>query len=242
MNKKVLITGGARGLGSSLVRKYAGVGYDVVFTYFNSALEAQNLKEEIESTYKVKVDIIHINLESEEEIESLFSHLDRLDVLINNAAYNDDKYLLEKTSLDFEKALKVNLIAPFLTSKYAYPLLKSSKGSIVNIASTNGIDTMYTESADYDASKAGLINLTKNISCAFAPEVRVNAVAPGWIMTHKLEDADPKFIKSEEEKILLKRFANPSEITNVVYFLTSDEASYMTGEIVRVDGGCTYGN
>lgn len=242
MRKKVLITGGAKGLGLELTRLYAKNGYDVLVTYLTSEKEAKSLQSEIKKDYGVDVDAIKIDLADENQIESLFENIDRLDVLINNAAYNDDKNLFDKSSMDFEKTLKVNLIAPFLTSKYAYPLLKESGGSIVNIASTNGIDTMYAESLDYDASKAGLINLTKNLSAAFAPYVRVNAVAPGWIETHKLADMEDKFRKKEESHIALGRFADPKQIANVVYFLSSSLASYMTGSIIRVDGGEKYGN
>ena len=121
--------------------------------------------------------------------------------------------------------------------KYAYPLLACNNGCIVNIASTNGVDTMYPESIDYDASKSGLINLTKNLSIAFAPKVRVNAVAPGWIETHNTEDMSLEFRGQELEKILLNRFATPEEIAKIVCFVGSDNASYMTGSIIRIDGG-----
>ena len=106
---------------------------------------------------------------------------------------------------------------------------------------SNGIDTTYPYSIDYDASKAGLINLTKNLAIEFAPYINVNAVAPGWVDTGMNDDLSKSYLTSEKEKILLKRFAEPEEVAEVVLFLASDKARYIDGETIRVDGGIKLG-
>ena len=110
-------------------------------------------------------------------------------------------------------------------------------GKIVNISSTNGINTIYPYSVDYDASKAALINLTKNLAIQFAPNVNVNSVAPGWVDTLMNTELSKSYLRKEKEKILLKRFAEPEEISNVVLFLASNKARYITSEIITVSGG-----
>lgn len=242
MRKTVLITGGAKGLGRAIAKKFAQNYYDIIVTYNKSQKEAESLKDELTKNYNIDVQIFKLDIESDEEIENLFKNIETLDVLINNAASNDDQSWKEKTRDTFLQILNINTVAPFLMSKKAYPLLNKKGGSIINISSTNGIDSMYTDSLDYDASKAALNSLTKNLSVAFAPEIRVNAIAAGWIETHNTEDIEEKFKEKETKKILEKRFADPSEIANLAYFLASDEASYINGSIIRIDGGRNYEN
>ena len=183
-----------------------------------------------------------LNLKDEQSCRELAHRFDSLDILINNAATNEDKNYDEFTVDDFLDTYRVNLIGPYLLSMAFKTLLDISHGSIVNIASTNGIDSMYKESIPYDASKSALINLTKNLSVALAPNIRVNAVAPGWIVTDATEDMEPAFKLSVENKNLFHRFASPEEIAKTVYFVASDDASFMTGSIIRIDGGNRYGN
>ena len=236
MAKQVLITGGAKGLGASIAEIFASNHYDVIITYLNSETEARELCNFLKSKYNINAESYKLDIRNEADIKDLILKIKNLNCLVNNAAYNNDCNIFEHTKDEFMKVLEINLVGPFILSKYCYDKLCESNGSIVNVASKNGIDTFYPESVDYDSSKAGLINLTKNMAASFAPNVRVNAVAPGWINTHNTIDMNERFKKVEISKILLNRFADPSEIAKLVYFL-GVEATYMTGSIVECDGG-----
>lgn len=236
MNKVVLITGGAKGLGVATAEVFAKHNYDVIITYLNSRDEAELLCSHLHDKYNIIATSHKLDVTNEQDIDTLVSKIDKLDCLVNNAAYNNDCDIFDHTKYEFMKVLDANLVGPFLLSKKLNPLLNKSNGSIINIASKNGIDTFYPESVDYDASKAGLINLTKNLALAFAPNVRVNAIAPGWINTHNTSDMSEEFKTCELSKILLNRFAEPKEIAKLVYFI-AEEATYMTGSIVDCDGG-----
>lgn len=146
--------------------------------------------------------------------------------------------ILEKTVEQWEQTLRVNLIGTFLCTKYAVPYMKNRQGaSILNISSTNGIDSGSPESADYDASKAGVISLTKNLSQSLAPRIRVNSIAPGWVDTEINKDLPKDFIESEIQKTALRRWGRPEEIAQAVLFLCSEDVSFITGATLVVDGG-----
>ena len=240
-NKVCLVTGSTSGIGEATIKKFASKGYNVVINYVNRGDIASDLKEELENKYNIKVLVYKADISSEDEVKNMIyetiKEFGRIDILVNNAGICKDNTFLEKKISDFKKILDVNLIGPFLTSKYSYEYLKETSGCIINVSSTNGIDTNYPESMDYDASKAALISLTKNLAVEFSPNVRVNSVAPGWTNTRMTSGIFEDYKKSEEEKILLKRFAEPEEIANVIYFLTSEDASYINSEVIRVDGG-----
>lgn len=242
MNKVVLVTGGSRGIGKATIIEFAKKGYNVVINYLNSKQEALELKKIVEDNYHVQVLVIKADVSNEEDIKKMVDEIilefGHIDCLVNNAGIAIDTIFEDKTKENFLKILNTNLIGPFLVSKEVGKyMLKEKKGSIINISSTNGIDTIYPESLDYDASKAGLISLTKNLAIQYAPYIRVNSVAPGWVLTDMNRELDEDFIKKECEKVLVNRFANPSEIAKVVVFLASDDASYINSEIIRVDGG-----
>jgi 3-oxoacyl-[acyl-carrier protein] reductase len=134
--------------------------------------------------------------------------------------------------------MDVNLLGTFLCSKYAsVQMLKNVNGKIINISSTNGINCFSPEAMDYDASKAGIIILTRDLAKELAPKIQVNSIAPGWVDTEMNKDLPEDFIEEETEKIYLKRFGKPEEIAKSVLFLASDDASYITGSILKVDGG-----
>ena len=165
----------------------------------------------------------------------MFNKIDHLDYLVNNAAISDDKDLKDKNAYEFNRILHTNLTGTFLVTKYAID--KMDKGSIVNISSTNAINTYYPESIDYDASKAGVISLTHNMAREFAPFITVNCICPGWVKTQMNKDLSLEQINEEKKNILLGRFAEPEEIAKVVMFLSSSNASYINDSIIRVDGG-----
>ena len=244
--KTVIVTGGSRGIGAAISKKFASEGYNVVINYVNNDERACKIKTEIENNYNVDVLLVKADISNESDakllIEKTVENFGTINCLVNNAGIAIDKPFLDKTKDDFIKTLSTNLVGPFLVSKCAYNyLINANNSSIINISSTNGIDTLYPDSTDYDASKAGVISLTKNMANVFSPNVRVNSVAPGWVETEMNSELDKDFMKEEEDKILLGRFAKPEEIANVVYFLSSDAASYINGEVIICDGGA-YGS
>lgn len=241
--KVVLVTGGARGIGRSTIIEFAKKNYDVVINYCHSEADSNELKEFVEKEYNVSALVIKASVSNESEVEAMVEQVIKvfghIDVLVNNAGIAIDTTFDDKTYDNFMETLKVNLIGTFIVSKYVGKyMLANGEGNIINVSSTNGIDTVYPESLDYDASKAGVISLTKNLALQYAPNIRVNTVAPGWVTTDMNKELDYNFIKKEEEKIILNRFADPSEIAKVIVFLASSDASYINGSIIRVDGGC----
>lgn len=239
MRKTVLITGGSRGLGASISRIFAQNNYNIIINYKERDINAFNLKKELESSYNVDVLLVKADISVEEEVKEMFQNIiqkyPKIDVLVNNASIALDNDLDNKNALEFKRVLDVNLLGTYLVTKYSLDLFDT--GSIINVASTNGIDTGYIESIDYDASKAGVIALTHDFARVLAPDIRVNAVAPGWINTDMTRELNPDFRSKEEDKILLKRFADPEEVAKVVFFLASSDASYINDTIIRVDGG-----
>lgn len=243
MNQVVLVTGSSRGIGKATIIEFAKKGYDVVINYVSSKEEALKLKKIVEENYQVQALAIQADISKEEEVkkmvEEIIKTFGHIDCLVNNAGIAQDNYLDEKTVDEFKKVLDINLIGTFLVSKYVGKyMLKEKFGSIINISSTNGIDTNCLWSMDYDASKAGIISLTKNFAVQYAPFIRVNSIAPGWTNTESVLEMNPDIIESEKKKCLLDRFAEPEEIAKVIVFLASKDASYINGEIIRVDGGC----
>lgn len=242
MSKVVLVTGSARGLGRAIASEFAKKNYDVVINYVNSDKEASDLKKELEDKYQVKVLSVKADVSCEEQVENMVKEVinvfGRIDVLVNNAGIVMDKEFSNRTVEDWNRTLSTNLVGPFIVSRIVgKEMLKNCEGSIINISSTNGINNFFPTSIDYDASKAGVINLTHNLAQQFAPYIRVNCVAPGWINTEMNQDLPEDLIREETEKIYLRRFADPEDIAKVVVFLASDDANYINSEVIKVDGG-----
>ena len=238
-----LVTGSNRGIGKSCIEEFAKAGVDVVINYCHHKAEAEKLEKYISETYNVNVLTIKCDVSKEEEVENMVNEIvDKfggIDILVNNAGVSRDSLLLDKNIKEFQRVLDVNLIGTYLCSKYVGKvMLQAKKGKIINIASTNAIDTFYPESCDYDASKAGVISLTHNLAREFAPFITVNCVCPGWTKTDMNKDLSIEQIVEEKKKILLGRFAEPEEISKVIVFLASSKANYVNDSIIRVDGGC----
>ena len=241
LNKVVLVTGSSRGIGRSIAVKFVKEGANVIVNYKNSEKEAEVITEII-SSYGNECICIKADVSSEKKkknmIEEIMKKFGHLDIVVNNAGIAIDSDFDAKKIKDFQDTLNTNLIGVFLVSKYAAKyMMEKQYGKIINVSSTNGIDTTYPYSLDYDASKAGLINLTRNLAIEFSPYINVNAIAPGWVETEINSELPKKYLQEEKEKILLKRFAEPEEIADLVLFLASDKARYMDGEVIRIDGG-----
>ncbi len=239
--KNVLITGSSRGIGAATAREFAKNGFNVIINYVSNQDAANNLKAELETNYHIKALVIKCDVSQEEEvkdmIKSIKKELGDIDVLINNAGIAIDSTLEDKTVEDFKRILEVNLIGTYNTCKHiGTKMFKKKQGSILNISSTNGIDTYYPYSLDYDASKAGVISLTHNFAVSYAPFVRVNSIAPGWVNTEMNKELDDEYIKEECKRILLNRFCEPEEIAREIYHVAV-ESTYLNDAIIKVDGG-----
>lgn len=246
--KIVLISGAAQGIGKAIALELAQNNYDIVINYLTSESEAFALQKEIKDLYKVNCLIKKADVSKEDQVTKMVKEVEQelgsIDVLINNAAIDLSNLFSLKTAEEFRRVLDVNVVGAFNMAKaVGEKMLEKESGVIINIASTNGINTYYPMSIDYDASKAALISLTHNLAIQYAPYVRVNAIAPGFIGTQKeLEGYDEEFLKTEQEKILLKRYGKPQEVAKLVKFLISDDASYLNNSIIRIDGGQTSAN
>ncbi len=243
MNQIVLITGAAKGIGKAIAFELAKNHYDIVINYRSSHLEAEKVKESIVSSYDVRCMTIQADVSKEDQVEEMFTLVEKewgsVDVLINNAAIDLSNLFHLKTADEFRKTMDVNVVGAFNCAKRAASkMLEKEYGRIVNIASTNGMNTYYPMCIDYDASKAALISMTHNLAFEYGPYIHVNAIAPGFIGTEsELEGYDEQFLKEEEEKIMLKRYGKPEEVAYLVKFLISDEANYINNSILRIDGG-----
>ncbi len=235
--KTVLITGASRGIGAACTIKFAENNYNVVINYKCDKEKATKLAKELTNKYGVEVLVVKANIAKEAEVKDMFAKIKdkfkKIDVVVNNAGIAIDNDYLEKTSSEFRQVIETNLLGTFLVSKYASLLM--DEGCIINVSSNCATEASYPEGMDYNASKAGVITLTKDFAKRLAPKIRVNAVLPGWIDTDMNKDIEPEFKKKEIDKILLNRFGTKEEVADVIFFLTT--ASYINGSLISVDGG-----
>lgn len=239
-NKVVLVTGSTRGIGKATIIEFASKGYNVVINYILSEKEANELKGFVEDKYGIKALAIKCDVSNEEQVKQLVSTVIRefgkIDVLVNNAGIVYDRGLEEITVEEFERTLKVNVIGAFIVSREVSKYMENGS-TIINVSSTNGTKTVSPECLDYNISKIGLQSLTRDLAFQLKPKIRVNAIAVGWADTDMNKDLPRDYIEEEMSKIYLERFAEPSEIAKTIYFLGSEESSYINGEILTIDGG-----
>ena len=243
MNKVVLITGGAKGIGKAIALELGKQGYDIAINYLTSEKEAHALKDKIIEDYGVRCMVIQADVSKEDEVDEMISSIESelggFDILVNNAAVDLSNLFHLKNAEEFRKTLDVNVVGAFNCSKRVYRhMLTQEYGRIINISSTNGINTYYPMCIDYDASKAALISMTHNLAFEFAPYINVNCIAPGFIGTeNELDGYDEEFLKEEIEKIMVNRYGDPKEVAYLVKFLISDEANFINNTVIRIDGG-----
>ncbi len=230
MKKIVLITGANRGIGKATAIEFEKNGYKVIVNYRKQI----NQDEFVGDFDFVKADITNDN-----EINAMYNTIKNrygsIDVLVNNAGIVFDRDFKKIKENEFFETIKTNVYAPFNLSRLFSTIM--SKGSIVNLSSTNGTKTISPECLDYNISKIGLQSLTRDLAYQLKPNIRVNAVAPGWVDTDMNKDLSEEYIKSEFDKIFLERFARSDEIAKLIYFLASDDSSYINGEVINIDGG-----
>lgn len=243
MNKVAFITGATRGIGKQIALTLAKEGYNIALNYRseNEDLtavinEIENVREDIKC-FTVKADISNFE-ECENAVKAIIDNFGKIDVLVNNAGITKDTLLLRMKKEDFDSVIDVNLGGTFnVTKNVASYMLKAKSGRIINISSVVGISGNAGQ-CNYAASKAGVIGFTKSLAKELASRnILVNAIAPGFIET-AMTDCLSDDVKNEIAKsIPLKRMGNVQDVANVVKFLVSDDSSYITGQVINIDGG-----
>lgn len=239
--KTALVTGASKGIGRAIAKKYAEHGANVAFTYLSSVEQGQALESEL-TAMGIKAKGYRSDAsdfaQAEKLINDVIADFGSLDILVNNAGITMDNLLLRLTEEAWDKVLNVNLKSCFNTVKSATrQMMKQKAGSIINITSVVGIKGNAGQ-ANYAASKAGIIGFTKSVALELGSRgIRSNAVAPGFIETEMTEKLDEKTVQAWRDAIPMKRGGKPEEVADACVFLASDMASYITGQIIQVDGG-----
>ena len=239
-NKVALITGGTRGIGKAIAKKFAENGYDLVINYVSENTDLEKLKKDINSKNEilfVRANVGDFN-SCEELVKKAIEKFGKIDVLVNNAGITRDNLIMRMKEEDFDKVINTNLKGTFNVTKNVVPyMMKKKSGKIVNISSVVGVSGNAGQ-CNYAASKAGIIGFTKSIAKELASRnILANCVAPGFIdtdMTEVLSDSVKENINSQ---IPLKRMGTAEEIAKAVYFLAGEDNTYITGQVLNIDGG-----
>lgn len=240
-NKTALITGAAKGIGKAIALKFAGEGADIAFTYLTSEAAAMETRRELEAC-GVKVLAIRSDATDFEGaakvVEQVLSEFSRIDILVNNAGITRDGLTMRMDEAQWDAVIAANLKSAFNYTHAVLPsMLRNRCGSIVNISSVVGIHGNAGQS-NYAASKAGLIGLAKSVAMEVGSRgVRVNVVAPGFIRTDMTAAMPAETLQAWEARIPLRRGGTPQDVAQACLFLASDMASYVTGQVIAVDGG-----
>ena len=239
--KNVIITGASRGIGMGIAKVFAEHGANVAFTYSSSEAPALALEKELTAN-GVKAKAYKSNAASFADAEELISNVledfGGIDVLINNAGITKDNLLMRMGEEDFDSVIEINLKSVFnMTKAVQRTMLKQRKGSIINMSSVVGVKGNAGQT-NYAASKAGMIGFTKSVALELGSRnIRCNAIAPGFIETEMTDKLDEKTVQGWRDAIPLKRGGTPEDVANACLFLASDLSSYVTGQVMHVDGG-----
>jgi len=240
-NKTVLITGASRGIGKGIATVFAEHGANVLFTYSSSVDAANALETELQAL-GVQAKGYQSNAadfeQAQELVENVLADFSKIDVLINNAGITKDNLLMRISEEDFDKVIEVNLKSVFnLTKAVQRTMLKQRHGSIINISSVVGVKGNAGQS-NYAASKAGIIGFSKSVALELGSRnIRCNVIAPGFIETEMTAKLSEEVVAGWRAGIPLKRGGTPNDVANACVFLASDLSSYITGQVINVDGG-----
>lgn len=236
--KTAVVTGGSRGIGKAICLKFAENGADIAFLYAGNTAKAEETQKELEAL-GVKAKAYQCNVADADAVAAVVKEIVKdfggIQILVNNAGITKDKLVPMMKAADFDAVIDTNLKGVFYMIKGVYPLfLKQKGGKIINISSVSGL-TGNSGQANYSASKAGVVGLTKSVAKELASRgVCCNAIAPGFIATEMTEALENDALK---EAIPMKRFGEAEEVAKLALFLASEQSDYITGEVIRIDGG-----
>ena len=239
--KTVFVTGASRGIGKEVALKYAENGYDVIINYVSDKTDVEALEKEFKEkgadTLILKADVSNPE-EVQKIVDKAIEKFEKIDVLVNNAGITRDNLLMRMSEEEFDKVLEINLKGTFLVTKAVTKyMMKKRSGSIINLSSVVGVAGNAGQ-CNYSASKAGIIGFTKSIAKELASRnIRANAVAPGFIETDMTAVLSDSVKESIHNQIPLKRMGSAKEVAELIYFLGSEKSSYITGQVINVDGG-----
>ena len=232
-----LITGASVGIGRSLALKMASLGYNLLLTYNTNETKCKEIQTYILDKFHVKCIIKKLDLRKEEDIKDLYEYfkdnLGDIDIIVNNASISHDNLIEDKTSLEFRDVINVNLVGTFLMCKYGYNLMNEN-GIIINMTSTDGIDTYSIYNIDYAISKAGIIQLTKSLGLIYN-NIKVVGIAPNWVDTESTREICQEYLESELKRIGQKELIQVETVVNKIINIIVDK-NIKSGEIIRIDG------